>query len=470
MARTPLGTAIARLARDVALASALGVEVGRIRAARREAAARRPVRAAGPASSPAPGNRLSRRALLAGAGAVVAGTAAGGLLPAPARAQPGRGLRVAIVGGGLAGLAAALTLADARVRSTVYEASLSVGGRIHSNTTYWDDAQVTEWCGEFVNSDHATVLGLARRFRIETIDLPLQSPVGADETFLLDGQRYPEADALRDFRPVHAALTRDARAAGPRTTAASHTSRGVALDNQSVHTWIAANVPGGHRSPLGRLLNVAYAAEFGAPTTEQSALNLVYLMTDQPRADRLALFGASDERYRFRGGNAALPAALARQLPGGTIRLGWRLVALARLSDGGIELTFDTPDGLAVGRADHAIVTVPFAVLADVNLDRAGFDARKRQAIRDLGRGRNFKLHLQFRGRFWVEPGPEGGTARSGGAFTDGGGGATWDTSRGQPGPSGLLVNFGVLPPGEEAGLPYGDALTDPAVAERARL
>ena len=152
---------------------------------------------------------------------MVAGSAAGGLLPAPARAQPGRGLRVAIVGGGLAGLAAALTLADARVRSTVYEASLSVGGRIHSNTTYWDDAQVTEWCGEFVNSDHATVLGLARRFRIETIDLPLQSPVGADETFLLDGQRYPEADALRDFRPVHAALTRDARAAGPRTTAAS---------------------------------------------------------------------------------------------------------------------------------------------------------------------------------------------------------------------------------------------------------
>jgi len=133
-----------------------------------------------------------------------------------------------------------------------------------------------------------------------------------------------------------------------------------------------------------------------------------------------------------------------------------------------VELTFDTPHGTATSRADHVILAVPFAAMGDVNLDRAGFEPRKREVIRDLGRGRNFKLHLQFRTRFWAEAGTDH-RPRSGSAFTDGGGWATWDTSRGQAGASGLLVNFGLLPPGEAAGTPYGDALADPGVAERAR-
>jgi monoamine oxidase len=374
---------------------------------------------------------------------------------------------VAIVGGGLAGLTAALALADARVRTTLYEASLAVGGRVHSNAGYWADGQVTEWCGEFVNSDHDTVLSLAKRFQLEPIDLPSEPPVGGEDTFHVDGGRYPEADAARDFRPVLAALRQDAQAAGPRTTYAIHTPRGVALDNTSVHTWIATRVPGGHGSPLGRLLDVAYATEFGAPTPEQSALNLVYLLADQPQPEELALFGASDERYRLRGGNGGLPEAIGRHLPGGTVRLGWRLVAVSRLADGALELSFDTPDGPATARADHAIVTVPFAVLGEADLTRVRLDDRKRLAIGELGRGRNYKLHLQFTGRFWADA--AAGRPRSGAAFADTGAGATWDTSRGQPGPSGLLVNFGLVPPGEEPGPPYGDAATDPAVAARAR-
>ncbi|MBV9271502.1 MAG: NAD(P)-binding protein, partial [Candidatus Eremiobacteraeota bacterium] len=48
--------------------------------------------------------------------------------------------RVAIVGAGMAGLCAALRLHDAGIASTVYESSSRVGGRMHSERAYWNDA------------------------------------------------------------------------------------------------------------------------------------------------------------------------------------------------------------------------------------------------------------------------------------------------------------------------------------------
>ena len=76
----------------------------------------------------------------------------------------------------------------------------------------------------------------------------------------------------------------------------------------SVYDWIETRVPGGHGSPLGQLLDVAYTIEYGADTTDQSSLNLVYLLGFQPNANRLVVFGESDERFHVRGGNEQLPA------------------------------------------------------------------------------------------------------------------------------------------------------------------
>src|SRR5690242_15102726 len=65
-----------------------------------------------------------------GAAAAIAGPAA--ILTRSARAATAP--RIAIVGGGIAGLSAALTLADAGYRSTIYEAHASrLGGRMHSD-------------------------------------------------------------------------------------------------------------------------------------------------------------------------------------------------------------------------------------------------------------------------------------------------------------------------------------------------
>src|SRR6266513_886027 len=120
---------------------------------------------------------LSRRDFLK-VGGVAVGAAA--LAPSAALAAVHRGAasqgRIAIVGGGIAGLNAALTLQDAGISSTVYEASNRVGGRMHSDTTSWLNGQVSEHCGELIDSGHSTILALAQRFHIPVVDILAAQP------------------------------------------------------------------------------------------------------------------------------------------------------------------------------------------------------------------------------------------------------------------------------------------------------
>jgi monoamine oxidase len=420
---------------------------------------------------------VSRRALLLGAGATAGWLALGvrsveaqTRKPAPPKAPAKPAATVAIVGAGLAGLSAALTLQDASVPVTVYEAAGQVGGRVHSNASgYWRDGQVSEWCGELINTDHQTMLRLARRFGLPTIDLHAGQASGSEDAYHVLGARYPVAEADREFQTVYPLLQRDLDAAGEETTYRVKTPAGVALDRLSVREWIEARVPGGASSRLGRLLDVAYALEYGAVTTDQSALNLVYLLGEQPPGGRLSLTGLSDERYRIAAGNDRLPKAIAARLPKDSVRLKWRLQGIAREADGRIALGFETPDGPRSARADHVILALPFAVLRGLDLGRAGFDPLKRRAIEELGMGRNSKLHLQLTTRSWRRPGmsPPG----SGVVATDRGPLLTWESSRGQPGGSGLLVCYGLdeASGAVAAPLPWTDAGAHGHVAEVAR-
>jgi monoamine oxidase len=461
--RTPLGRSIATLAFVQAIARQRAVDVAVVRgewARARESAWRD-----GPANrGPLP---MSRRSLLGVGGAAAAWFALGPDLlhaatsPPPARKAPPRKppATIAIVGAGLGGLCAALTLHDAGVPATVYEASGSVGGRVHSNRSgYWRDGQVSEWCGELINTDHRSMLQLARRFGLGIIDLHAAQAPGAEDAFHVLGDSYPVAEADREFQAVYPLLRHDLDAAGEETTYRTKTPAGEALDRMSVREWIDARVPGGASSRLGRLLDVAYALEYGAPTSDQSALNLVYLLGEQPPGGHLSLTGMSDERFRIAGGNDGLPRAIATGLPTDAIRLRWQLKALAVGADGRVALDFETADGPKSVRADHVILALPFAVLRNLDYARAGFDPLKRRAISELGMGRNSKLHVQLDSRSWRR----GDISRPGTGVvaTDHGPLVTWESSRGQAGDSGLLVCYGLdeASGAVAAPLPWSDA------------
>jgi monoamine oxidase len=380
MARTPLLRAIARLAREHGLARQLGSSPDAVRAACHAA------ERSGLATLTR--RDLLRSAALAGIGAAVGATAV------PPRLTASQMPRIAIVGGGIAGLTAALSLQDAGIASTLYEASGRLGGRMFSATRYWADNQVSEWCGELINADHTKIQGLCRRFGLPLDDEIAAQPSRATPTYFLNGMYYREAD--RDFEGIFQAVRRDLDAAGEVTSYETSTPAGVALDDMSVHEWIRTRVPGGHGSLLGRLLELAFTQELGADTADQSALSIVYALGGAVEAGQSPVFGVTDERYHIRGGNQLLPLAIAQTLPEGSIVRGWRMTAVEQSAAGTITLAFHTAAGDQTATADVVILALPFAVLRTLDYRRAGFDRLKDRTIQALGRGRNSKLMVQY--------------------------------------------------------------------------
>jgi monoamine oxidase len=378
--------------------------------------------------------RLARRTLVTAAGVGAASLA----LPAPARAkaQP----RVAIIGAGIAGLTCALKLADRGIASTVYEASGRIGGRMFSNTGYWNDGQVSEWFGELIDTGHSTVRALAKRFNLPLDKVRQAEPKGSQDTYYLFRSYYRQKDATADFlADVAAAVAADAEAAGYPTSFDAYTPAGAALDAMSIYDWIESRVPGGHDSDLGQLLDLAYNIEYGAETRDQSALNLVYLLGFQPDDKDLSIFGESDETFHIRGGNQKLPVAIASSL--GNVQLGYALRRLRQRAGGGYTLDFDRASGSTQLIADYVVLALPFAVLRTLDTGGAGFDPLKQLAINELGGGRNAKTQLQFNTRLWNAPGAWPGVS-NGSSYADTGYQASWEVSRAQAGKSGLMVFF----------------------------
>jgi monoamine oxidase len=373
----------------------------------------------------------------------------------------GKGLpRIAIVGGGIAGLNAALTLQDAGLASTIYEASSVVGGRIHSNTN-WVDGQTSEWCGEFIDSGHSAMQALADRFGLTLVDeIEAQPPQSTDTLFFFE-QYYGVDQAFHDFLAIAGRLEADANTLFPTTyDPATHFPRAVELDHMSVYDWIERYVPGGHSSPLGAYIDSAYTNEFGLDTDRQSALNVVYEMGFQPKPTEFSIYGESDQRLHVLGGNDQIPLAMAEALPQESIQTGWWMESIARQSDGTFALTFATPDGVRNVTADHVILTIPFGVLRGLDYSRAGFDELKNTAIQNLGYGTNSKLIVQCTRRLWNDHGPWG--IGDGSMYTDLFFQNAWDSSRGIPGDAGVLVAF----MGGSAGLALNAAATPFAMAQ----
>ncbi|HUJ60644.1 MAG TPA: NAD(P)/FAD-dependent oxidoreductase [Kofleriaceae bacterium] len=409
---------------------------------------------------------ISRRKLLAGAAAGAAGLA----LARPRRAlAASQSQTVTIVGGGIAGLNCALTLRDQGFASTVYEASGRLGGRMFSNNGgYWDAGQVSEWCGELIDTGHKTIRDLAARYALPLDDLHAAEPNKSTETYLFDGSYYPFDQAVADFADVSDALAADLANAPFPTLYNSYTADGAELDHTSVYDWIESRVPGGHTAPFGQLLDVAYAIEYGADTAVQSSLNLIYLLGFQPKND-FVLFGQSDERFHIRGGNQQLPLAIAADLGPDVVKTGYSLVRLAETPNGRYTCTFARGGGTVEVTSDFVVLAIPFAVLAGIDTSGAGFDALKNTAIQQLGRGHNGKLQLQFGARTWLGKGPWPGKA-NGSSYADTGYQNTWEVTRAQPGTPGILVMYsgGSVTDGMKTTTPYTTA-SDPDVVSDAR-
>jgi len=238
---------------------------------------------------------------------------------------------IVIIGAGISGLTAALTLRDAGFRATIYEGSNRIGGRMHSDTKTWKNDQVSEHCGELIDGEHKAILSLARRFKIGVANVSRAEPPQSTDTFHFGGQYYPPNKANEDFKAVYAAVKKDLTDVGYPTLYNSFTPAASKLDNLSVYDWIETRIPGGHHSPIGQLVDLAASLEFGSETRSQSALNLIYIVGMMPPP---AKFGHPGQQFHLTGGNERLPRAIAAALPAGTIKNGTSLTSIAKNNDG----------------------------------------------------------------------------------------------------------------------------------------
>jgi monoamine oxidase len=448
MGRTPLMRALQRLARDHREADALGLPIEELRARREEAYSRR---------------EFIKRTGTVGAAVAVAGPAA---FARPARAASSA--RIAVVGGGIAGLTCALMLQDKGVACDVYESSSRWGGRMHSDYTefgtgFWGGQQA-ELCGELIDTNHKTILQLAQRFGLATVDLLGAQPNGTEDTYYVLGSHYPKSQADIDFRPVKNTLQGQVQQTSYPTLYNLFTDAGRFFDKMTVHDWIANYVPGGHASPFGTLLNNAYNEEYGAETDDQSALNLMYLLGFNTKPGNFSIYGKSDERYHIVGGNSKLPEAIAAALPSDRLHNGYRMTSIATNSDGTITLAFDTGPGSSVVKTfDQVVLCIHFAVLRTLNYRKANFDTLKKTAITQLGAGVNAKLNMQFSSRFWNDPANDS----TGSVYTDLPLQSGWDVTRGQAGSAGIFVAYPGADVAKSLGQsnPYSTNLTNPQVA-----
>jgi monoamine oxidase len=442
MPRTPLLRALRRLADEHRAADRLGIDPAELHE-----------------------ERISRRELVRRGGIATAALALPAALAQGARAAAAP--RIAIIGGGIAGLTAALTLQDKGVYADVYESSARVGGRMHSDWTefgtgFWDNGQQAELCGELIDTNHKTILQLAQRFGLPVVDMLQAQPNGTTDTYWMFGADYPYAQASIDFKPVHNTLQGQVQQTSYPTLYNSFTSAGQFFDQMTLHDWIAQYVPGGHSSQLGALLNAAYNEEYGAETTDQSALNLIYLLGYKAGPGTWSIYGASDERYHIVGGNSKLPVAMANALPSGSVHLGYRMTSIASNNDGSANVMFANGQSIT---ADHVILCMSFAVLRTLNYKKAGFDQLKQTAITQLGAGRNAKLNLQFKSRLWNTYGSTG-SLYSDQSFQSG-----WDVTRAQDGSTGILVEYPGASTSGSMGqsTPYTTTATNPAVTTFAK-
>jgi monoamine oxidase len=135
-------------------------------------------------------------------------------------------------------------------------------------------------------------------------------------------------------------------------------------------------------------------------------------------------------------GNDQVVARIVQALPSGSVITQSPLVALRKNSSGDYTCTFQQGTRTVDVGADRVVLALPFSMLRDVDYSKAGFDPLKVTAIQQLPMGTNSKLHLQFDNRLWYAEGFNGST------YADTGYQNTWEVSRGQPGTSGILVDY----------------------------
>ena len=304
-------------------------------------------------------------------------------------------LDVAILGGGIAGLNCANHLLNSKLNFKVFEASKRLGGRI---LTHYNDSLglgiFPEFGGDFIDSNHLDMLGLAKEFNLDTLDLEeeRQSKNLTRDIYYFDNRIISEEEIIKEFQKIAAKIAKDKNSLGDDYD----TPEAVILDNTPLSDYISSL----NCKPLLKdIFTAAFTSEFGLECSEQSALNLLD-MVDPDTSDGFKVFGESDERFRIKGGNSKIIEGLVKKIGHDRIENNYEVKEIIENKDGLYLIRFTNNEEVL---AKKIVCTIPFTILRKIKLNLKNISKDKRKCIDELGYGMNTKLVLGYNGTPWNE-------------------------------------------------------------------
>ncbi len=299
--------------------------------------------------------------------------------------------RVGVLGGGMAGLAAADVLMRSGHDVTVLEAQGRPGGRVQTLREPFSHGLFAEAGAMRIPRVHHLTLAYVERFGLPTIPFTMENP--ACYVRLFNQQKRASDYHLDD--PV---MARWAEALAPLLgTIAANAAAGwdevrAAHDDKSLREFL---------SGAGFIEDAIEV--FGLVSGMESLMNTAFMEVLREEEGRWFTDVVS-----IAGGMDQLPKTFVPLL-GHRLRFDARVTRIERL-EAGVRVHWEDALGtVSAADFDRIIVTLPFGVLAHIEVEPP-FSREKQRAIRQLHYDASTKVFLQANRRFWeVDDGIFGG-------------------------------------------------------------
>ena len=277
-----------------------------------------------------------------------------------------------IIGAGLAGLAAALTLKRAGWDVTVLEARERIGGRVLSYSFPQNPGLVCELGGEWVGASHERVQALCREFRIELQDHRFSASLLRNGVVSRPGSWKFSASAETSFEKFRQAYK-------------SYKQRDkLRLDRYDWWTWLQ-NI--GFTEDDLLLRDLMDSTDFGESIRHVSAFAAA--------AEYFESSPANEMDFKMTGGNSRLVKELAARVGLDAIRLNAPVEEVRQR----LGRVYVKSKGQTI-TADACICTVPARVLEEIRFDPP-LPSAQVEAAEQLQYARIIKNSVLFGERFW---------------------------------------------------------------------
>ena len=337
---------------------------------------------------------------------------------------------IAIIGAGIAGLNAAYQLQKKGIKSTVYEASTRIGGRMFTLHGEFGKGITTDVGGEFVDTTHADIIELVKELGLSFYDL--RKDKLARKTLYFGGKFYEEEDLKIALKPYVVKLMKDIKSL-PDIISYHSAAKFEHLDRQSITGYLTSI---GIKGWLFDFLNVTLTREYGMEASVQSAVNFLIMFSEPLDTEKgYELFGPDHEVFKIKGGSQHLTNAIYDKVKG-SVKTGYKLTGVHPGKQDGYELRFDNNGSTTIINASKVIMTIPFTILRNIDFT-VPMPSGKKKCINEIGYGNSSKFFIGVNQKPWRAHGRQGYT------FTDIGPGCGWDGGQSQSETEGTFTVFG---------------------------